>query len=81
MIPLSFQAQAVWLLQDGSDLLGVHVAHGGPGSLLDRDAHDFRALRDRQRFTMSDEGKEAMDGGKPTVACTDGRLPVLFQVR
>jgi hypothetical protein len=71
VIPLSFQVREVGLTQDGGDLRGIHVTHGGLGSLLDRDARDLRALRDRQRIAIGDEGKEAPDGGKPTVAGAD----------
>src|SRR5439155_17598602 len=66
--------------QDGGDLLGIHVAHGGLGPSLDRDARDLRALRDRQRLAVDDEGKEAMNGSEPTVSCADGHLPLLLQI-
>jgi hypothetical protein len=38
------------------------------------------ALRDRKRLPMCDEGKEAVNSGKSTVARADGHLPVLLQI-
>ena len=80
MIALAFEFQAVRLRQNRANLILVEIAYLRYGCLFGRYSQDRGTLCSRQRFTVCDESKEAVQRRQSTVSGSNRGLANLFDV-